>query len=680
MAPPMESTTLPRDFCYTYDIPTTPEPSAVGELQPPSPPRPVRGKIKRRAGPTFTGATASFLASVAAADSVAIADTPIPTIETSMYPEDEDMMDSFTSSRNTDFLIPDYRTSPPKTPLPQIFTDMDSNANQRPNWYMNTPGSPDSLVRPSSSNSNPSEWSDDSHFTGSFSRPSDDGSCTSPESEMSEPFKFPSFPRAKGKKIKPEECPLPKDIPNAGLRSRTRNNATWSKDMSEHLWRTYQIYLQDPTVTPFRIGPNSVPPEGVIYRVSREAKRSWKGQKSKSSSQYRTSSLSIESSVATIKPTSRERCDNLTPNTAIPKAYIQWPHSSNATRNHLRFLCKSKDSAISVQLHRHLQSRSPTPFSQAQPRGCPREIFTPAESRVSSFCTKDISLSLATSSSASMQPDGPLAQLAWPSKDLPTHHIFQDLFSGINTSDVTQEGRVRRLGSPFDSHTYGPSFSKSLNSTLKPSQGQRLSTGSLKAPLDFPLTKSLTGTQKRRAQHALDEELSPSGGIVRPSILDNRIFDGPAEVPQRRVRRSRGFSLGDEALMHRSSGPFMAPPPPKIAQKQADITSPTRGSGNSSPSLLPAPNFSIPQFNHQIPESGLNATFPRRLFQTNDGTATVRRRPYATFNHQMRRSIETFDFSNGTHQQPLENRLAQIGQRLADIKDREATDRSESKD
>src|SRR5258707_351570 len=69
--PSYGSTTLPRGFRFHSNEdnrPQTPEPSPATELQPPSPPRPTRLKVRRRNAPSCQTPTEQFLASVAAAD------------------------------------------------------------------------------------------------------------------------------------------------------------------------------------------------------------------------------------------------------------------------------------------------------------------------------------------------------------------------------------------------------------------------------------------------------------------------------------------------------------------------------------------------------------------------------------------------------------------------------------
>ncbi|KAH7400391.1 hypothetical protein BKA64DRAFT_481162 [Cadophora sp. MPI-SDFR-AT-0126] len=649
------SRTLPRGF--RYEEPCTPEPSSEEPRQP-SPPR-QRLKVRRRNASSLQAPTQQFLASVAAAD------VPVPTIELAQEPaEDLDMPDRDDLSVNTGLLAPltfDNRAiSPPKTPMPTLSIDLPV---QRPDWTMGSPSpAEDYFIRPGSSLSDVSDFSDDSFYSGSrISRPSDDGSCTSPESDIADPFQFPALSKGKGKAYL-----LQADVfqpLNSKLRSKTRKDAPWTKAQSAHLWSTYIMYLQDPTVTPFRIGASSVPPEGVCYRVAREAKRSWKGQKV-SPPVRRSTRLG-----STLNSTSvAEKSGSNTPTAEYPKvSYAQWPHSGGATRNHLREMCRKKDNT-SVTRHRHWQSRSPTPFTKLQFR-----LRTPEPSRSSAFNTKDIAMSLTTSTAESMRPDGPLAQLSADSSDIPGPSSFPPLeeFKPLSFGDSRgmglslTESRGRRLGSPFAARTYGPSSSKALDPfEPRPSPPRTQSDRQLRSPLRLHKPHSLNGTQKRRAQHDLEEELSPSGAIVRPSILNEQLFGTP--LNQRRVR-SRGFSLGDEALRHRGPGLFQFSPvedAPKTAVPPQTVLPPTEG-----PKLLPSATFEPPRDRLGSPfsESGPSNTFPRRLFQ--DGSATIRRSAFATM-HQTRRSIESFDFGDGPIS--LQSRLQNLDSKLKQIREREA--------
>jgi len=687
MPPSQESATLPRGFRFHYqdgERPKTPEAPSIRELQPPSPPRGPRLRIKRRNVSQFSAPTEQFLASVAAAD------IPLPTIEIPQIGEDVEMIDQFTTPHTvTGFLAPEYSRGDrplPRTPAPQLVTSVDEVNSKRRHWYMDATSTPDGgLARPSSSLSNPSDWSDDSYFSGGqISRPSADSTCTSPDDDFVDPFVAFSKGKGKATSLADISTSSSSEILNGQLRSKTRNDAPWSKEMSEHLWETYQVYLQDPTVTPFRIGASAVPPEGVIHRVAREAKRSWKGPKSPAGrhlQKRRAVTLTSDSSMRNVEgagspdTTTTSKSGSLTPTgETAPKVYIQWQHSSAATRNHLRELCKRKDS-LSVQKHRHLQSRSPTPFSQS--RVLLRErLRSPPLAPREAFSTRDIAISLTTSTSLSMQPDGLLAKLSEPSGPstelLPPENKEQDGQPDIASGIVSDsELPSRQLRSPFAARTYGPSTSNIFSTFSRPSLPDSRydtisSTGPrLRSPLHFKPSRSLNGTQKRRAQHALEEELSPNGAVVRPSILDEQLFGEPPENRHRRVR-IRGFSLGDAASHNRIPELFRSQANGTVNPSIPDMM-PSNPLRQVTP-LLPSAEFSPPRLGSPFSEVGTSNTFPRRLFQPVDGSSTIRKRPFATVHHT-RHSIESFDFGGGPS---LQSRLTLLDEKLAEIRQREA--------
>jgi len=650
---PNGSTTLPRGFRFHYnegECPVTPEPVNAEEQLQPSPPRPTRLKVKRRNVTNLIAPTEQFLASVAAAD------LPLPTIEVATHASNDCVMrNSENLTINTSgFLAPQNFArsgSPPKTPMPD-FSD-DESSHRRPDWAQGS-FSPmeEYFERPTSALSMSSDFSDDSFYSDSriSARPSDDGSCTSPESDITDPFQFPTYNE---KSIKAGTRSRD-TVLNAKLRSKTRKDAPWTPAMSAHLWSIYLVYLQDPTVTPFRIGASSVPPEGVCHRVAREAKRSWKGPK-------------IQRPRIDRSPSRDQGAEsrNHTPTAEVPKTWAQWPHSSAATRTHLRELCKDQGNTA-VRYHHHLQSKSPTPFSK------PNMFQTPEPSQMVSentFNTQNIAMSLVTSTAASMQPDGPLAKLASNSELIEPQP--RELSSSRDWSLDFE--KAKSLGSPFASRTYGPSSSQNLNlfNQSRPSpprtRSDTASGSRLRSPLHFEQPRSLNSTSKRRAQHALDEEMSPNGAVLRPSILNEQLFGTPFRSTQRRVR-SRGFSLGDDALRHRVPGIFQHSPVPLpvASENQAPspdpfVTAPAK--------LLPPPEFSPPRLGSPFTESGPSNTFPRRLVQGDK--ATIRRTAFATM-HQTRRSIESFDFGEGPS---LQSRLTHLDQKLAEIREREAASR-----
>lgn len=689
MAPP--ESTAPRDFRYF-----TPEPTVVSEAQQPSPPRAQpRLKLRRNASHA-AGPTQSFLASVATVD------VAIPSIEFPDSTEDCEMVDVGSSDVDTALLSPKRVASPPKTPMP---TQSHGDMYRRTDWYAATPRSPD---RPSSSYSNPSNCSDDSYFSGNNTMRSNGTMCTSPESDIGDPFvATPHKKHAKHATVT-DEVDEPTASPQAQARTQAQAQAQaqarskkypdvpWTKDQSDHLLRTYHLYLQDPTVTPFRMERNSIPPEGIVYRVSKEAKRSWKGPKPKKSKldngkdiQQRPTNLTVEAALL-MKPISggidfaNSRGRSMSPAGDAPMPYIKWPHSGAATRSHLRDMCRNNYDQ-SAQMYMYLQTRCMTPFTQQRAAYTYVPVgYIPV---YAAFSTKDVALSLATSTSESMQPDGPLAGLSLNSPPaVPEIKVMNETNVrdyGLNTSNTLP----KRLGSPFSAKTYGPQtskplhstgsgVSKSLNSTLRPSQSTITARKPLRSPLQLDDFRPLTGTQKRRAQHDLEYEMNASGAVTRPTILDNKVFGTPSD---RRVR-NRGHTIGDAGSRQRNYACF-APQSINFASPENDVFGAThrgtqsagqtlsRGHGLPKLGLLPPPVFKMP--GRPVPE---HSTFPGRVssscedpFQSQAhemNMGTVRHRPYHTTQatqHQTRHSIESFDFTQGP---AMRSRLAQMDQRL----------------
>jgi hypothetical protein len=667
------------------------------EIRPPCAPRPARLRVKRRNNAHLQAPTDQFLASVDAAN------VPIPTIEVNhsslpsrttplsqgllpsvnLFDANLDMTDLRMNIPGNSFLVPPHQPYgrmgfPPKTPEPESLAEQESS---RPCWTLGGRITPNEehFTRPSSAMSTDSECSDDSFYSGSRrSHPShsEDGSCTSPDSDVEDPFQFPSLSKA-STKSNSIRLQAPADFAplNQNLKSKTRRDAQWTAPMSRHLWSTYLLYLQDPTVTPFRAG--GVPPEGVCHRVAREAKRSWKGPRL---STHRSLGKAMASSQVS------DKGGSLTPTAETStKIYAQWPHSSAATRNHLRELCR-KESNV-VQRHRHLQTRSTTPFTKTPSYGSPQ----PSDSRNSMFSTKDIAISLATSTSSTMQPDGPLASLALQDSDpTPTPTKNSSLLSTHPLSVVESvepqalafnldNRQSRRLDSPFIANTYGPSSSHTLRTPSPARYRSETSAPRLRSPVRFTNHKSLNTTQKRRAQNSLDDnEAISSSTLTRPGVIDQKLFGTPLGHARRRVR-SRGFSLGDEAFRHGISRVFRRPPPEfNLAGKNGIPTNEARGpsrvlglmSTNSrvAPSFLPATSNEPPRLGSPFTESGPSQTFPRRQLQ--DSQATIRRGAYATM-HQTRHSINTFDFGPSQEQ----TRLERLDSKLKEMQEREAAAR-----
>ena len=530
--------------CFSAGAPRTPEPGAsfavtgndAPPLSPPSPPR--RMRLKRRAAPRLSAPTQNFLASVAAAD------VPIPSIEvpdhseqfTGMLglqplPQMQNFHQSLFALENMDsnFLSIKSRTFPaPKTPAPEVATSASASLPSRyPDWSIDSvfsssaESSPDpecgSSSRPSTARS--TQTSSSSLFS-RFSQLSDDDHCLSPEEDA--PSKSKSGPTSHLHELRRNSASggifassslavADGDNASSNRRRRARKPAL-TKAMSAHLWATYILYLQDPKVTPFRVGKSCVPPHGVLLRVAREAKRSWKGAKAmaRASSSSKTNSIAAVpeeqlsptplADVPAVTVSSTDSADaaaagrdgaagtksgSSTPTATDSTAngtYMEWPFTNAATRAHLRELCRQK-AATPGSGARGLQymSRSPTPFMQTAAAAATRPrnmrvtpgasndisfnapINAPVNARPnapsgltafpsSSFGTKDMTMSLVLSTAEAMQPHGPLAQLTRVGRDR-----AYSSFNATNSHNTQGPRSSHRSHRSLGSHLYHPS-------------------------------------------------------------------------------------------------------------------------------------------------------------------------------------------------------------------------------
>ncbi|KAL9024155.1 MAG: hypothetical protein Q9196_006725 [Gyalolechia fulgens] len=582
---PQLSITLPRNFTFHYtegEEPKTPEQEDATPATAPSPPHAYR--IKRRVRPTIHTSTHTQTRLTQQ-----LQNAPIPTIEAPLVMEPESLRPSVQHPAigPTESYLAPAATRPFMTlPRPRTPTVRRVQLSE----YMRATPPPrdlgDSIIRPLSRCSITSDSSDES--SGSLtSYPSLGGSCTSPESDAADPFVLPSVRKSK-LALKPNSLAMTeisRHPPNPNLLKQPP--VFWTSEMDKHLWSTYMQYVQDPTVTPFKTLPGSVPPLGVCHRVARLARRTWRG-----AGPVLPSPLSDETIT-----TASVRSDSAVPVLTTPT----WPKSSSSTRRRLRFLAKRKP-AIAPHYQRLL--RSPSPFSSSSQARSAR-ASSPLSQEQTAFDTRDIQFSLASSTAATMQPDGPLAQLtqgssvgpqqqpeqfndppvpwasppAIPSSD-PNHEtLFPDL-----SHDLAAE--PPHLGSPFTgSRTWGPSRSRQhLRPTAPRTQSsQQASTigPTLKSPVRFNSRKPYSSINKRRAQHQLEDELSPGGSDKRDLI--EQLFGGHTGGRHRRVR-SRGFSLGDvrgddrlESLFQQQSPEHQTPRLPSESSQMNSLQRPQSG-------------------------------------------------------------------------------------------------------
>ncbi|KAJ5662700.1 hypothetical protein N7462_011626 [Penicillium macrosclerotiorum] len=373
-------------------------------------------------------------------------DVPLPSIE---VPQASAILGGSVpdESVNDDrFLAPPRQRMAFKTPPAQIRgTPFDSCDTEHP-WpsWDQTPFV-GSITRPDSACSNHSDSSIESIETFA-SRPSVGGSCTSNESDIFDhqfPLEFP--------KEAPMESPtLPKRL--KVQRPQVLKDKSWTRDMDNHLWNTYQLYLQDPTITPFKMTPGSIPPLGVTSRVARRAKRTWEKKKLRFTQ--------------TLPTQPDNRSGSSTPKALDSPAQPLWPKSDAKTRGRLKLLCRRKF-CISPHYQRMMQSRSPEPM--ADMLGVPSEphIHAFADKSSTAYTTRDLGVSL-----ASTYDPSPLTQLAemsvpdeskadWFGKPL---HTFSDTHVAEPSTVQFPAPHLRvepynippRLGSPFVYSTWGP--------------------------------------------------------------------------------------------------------------------------------------------------------------------------------------------------------------------------------
>ncbi|KAI0543121.1 hypothetical protein GGR58DRAFT_10099 [Xylaria digitata] len=634
--------TLSNEFRYSgISGPKTPEPIAPSGDESLPPPRP-RLRLKRRHVSQLTAPTQQFLASIAAAD------VPIPSVEN----VDQEMMDTLPELHVEDFdnrddcrLPTPRKFSPPKTPAPDFAPSL--VPTNYPDWYSDSPWNDSDLESsPDYESSRPStafSTQTSSSLFSLYSTITDDASCISPDLEASE------FPH----KTKVENTLLQsgQDKPR---------KAPWTRAMSSHLWATYLLYLSDPRVTPIRLGKSCIPPHGVCARVARQAQRSWKGSKPQS--------------------TDQERSRSSTPTIESTKTYIRWPHTGGATRAHLRELCKIK---ATNKPGRYL-SRSPTPFNKAANRRWNRRS-TPARSP-SVFSAQDMAMSLALSTSDTMQPHGPLAQLTssqippvltygFQSQTAPSHESHQEepiprtpvktqAFEepSMETDTNSQHGSTR-LGSPFLAKSYGPSSSSSITAKITlPKQPNTVGPRRLlKSPVR--LTRSRSGTQKRRSVKSLEEK-----PWRRPSLATAFFREG-----SRNAEGTAPVTNGDSQNIQTPSKHSTSDKPQKTPSKITSSDFPETQSTETRPFVISAVSFEAspsrpPRLGSPFSAASSSYSFPNRLSSASNFSLAALRKPFAT----VQQTPQSISDTPTPTRSSLASRLAYLDQRLKELRNRGA--------
>ncbi|RMZ75405.1 hypothetical protein DV738_g5483, partial [Chaetothyriales sp. CBS 135597] len=476
--------------------------------------------------------------------------------------------------------LPTYRVQVPRTPPAQT---KDCPFESTSIWEMR---------RSESECSSHSDSSASSPGTFATRPTSFDGSVTSPEIDGVDPFAFqkvniiPDTPTRRSKKMRV----------NAIL---SKDKVQWSIEMDNHLFNVYQMYLADPSVTPFKTVPGSIPPTGVCHRVARRAKETWPRASRIPRpivKRYKLRNVFEERSIP------REKTPE--PNDFLKTDYRDsrdaWP-SEAATRKRLKQLCKEKFT-ISAHYQRLRQSRSPSPFTdqfvkRPASRHAPRAPNPLSEETpvATVYATRELGISLVASGATA-----PLAQLV--AGDSPqTASQGDDFFntpvasssagaaamktsppSGLGISTEPERlsvaaSSIPRLASPFTYSTWnGPSRGPSKHRRyISQNQFDTIhATGSRLLSPFKPEPDVSSNVNKRRAQHNLEDELSPLP-------TQEFVLTGDGDLSQRRIRlRSRGATMGAVNSRERIQGLFNPP----------TLQTPTSTAGDSVPAFPPLPS------------------------------------------------------------------------------------------
>ncbi|KAL4877576.1 hypothetical protein BJY04DRAFT_221948 [Aspergillus karnatakaensis] len=533
------SRTLPKDFTYfSAGEPRTPERASIQLDAPPPPPRHSSSRLRRSRVRSGTDLFSQVSLDFNTFDPVA-PDMPLPSIE---FPPARDssavqsQYGAVVPPTNDHFLAPPRARMALKTPPAQIRPDPIESELSSPwsSWNPQVAGA--DIERPGSACSNFSDSSVSSIETFG-SRQSVGGSCTSTESDHHDPF----FHLELAPKQALEMSPMPVKIQRKNLKS-SKPKERWTSEMDNHLWNTYQLYIQDPTITPFKMTPGSIPPLGVTHRVAREAKRSWERNGIRLDKQFTSADTAPRSGDST--PTGREHA-----------AKPSWPKSESSTRRRLKLLCKRKFS-IAPHYQRMMQSRSPTPFMDLFSRAsdAPPRVEAPVNDSTA-YATRDLGVSLVSSSDP-----GPLAELAAQdpfteaSTEISVSRIPGTSLGGLGSSLPTKSSSfdgssvVPRLGSPFSYHTWGPNNVKKRNQRHTPRARRETIhvTGSrLRSP---PRMDPLPNLATHKRSTSTVTTTSPTDEETQRNLEELFRQGKLNESGHRRVRvRNRGVTMGAAA-------------------------------------------------------------------------------------------------------------------------------------
>lgn len=550
------SRTLPKRFTFPSRDPKTPECSPFQLDVPPPPPHHASNRLSK----SSVRPQLDIVSCAETARCSGSADIPLPSIEMPLENDAHEVRPCNTTIQTSTagFLAPPRGRLAFRTPPAQIRPiSVDSGNVWHQQYFGNSVRRSGSVC---SNASNSSVWSVET-----FATPrSVDGSCTSLDSDdIHDPFLDFDPPKKQTFGQLPASSTTPL-APKQQLGEAPTRSERWSSEMDNHLWNTYQLYIQNPMITPFKMTPGSIPPLGVTHRVAHQAKRSWGKQRRLTPNWDCASNEKYKLRKATFAQ--NDHRDSATPTPVTGPTKRTWPRSEASTRRRLKLLCKRKFS-IAPHYKRMLQSRSPEPspdlFSQP--------TCESSNGSSTAYATRDLGVSLASSVVAD-----PLSQIAAEGQfsdnwfNSPVQNGSQHDLSDVSTPKKDNTGHVDksdvapRLGSPFVYKTWGPSASRrdSEFQTPRPRRGTIHVTGSrLQSPPrirthtnrnnDFAEGANNIGQQDNTERHL--EELMCQGKL-----------DG---IEQGCVRvRSRGATISSVKSLDQLFSPL---PPCAAAEKIA---------------------------------------------------------------------------------------------------------------
>lgn len=291
---------------------------------------------------------------------------------------------------------------------------------------------------------------------------------------------------------------------------------------------------------------------------------------------------------------------------------------------------------------------SPAPYNKSAVRYWNRRTVLGRSPSV--FSGQDMAMSLAVSTSDSMQLQGPLAQLtnSQPEPQIdelslppPSHETLEPV-----------EIKHTQLASPFGARSYGPSSSSSLPSNfVVDSKLQRQThTGGPRRALMSPvrLTRSRS-THKRRSNHLEARKIKrPSLGsdlwVDPASIVDLSATNDQFATPQTEPEID-----SDVVVPRKNLQQLFEASQPLAAQQQT---------------LAPPVGDVPPRLGSPFALGGSSFSFPNRLSHGAANDPDALRRPFATVQ-------QSSEGNHGVTRSSLASRLAYIDERLKDFRRRD---------